>query len=178
MSTLKCFSTPHYHGAWFPFDGDRMKFRAMVETHLRTELADADGKLMVNEKGPHWQGSSALQISYAHSADLALLVYSQTHRLGVDFESGARVLSQDPAVLAERFFHPEIAQKIAILKTPELKRLEFLRQWVKLESYVKLTRSGLKNALSTSEIEMKGSHFSEVPVAPKGVFSSIALSTL
>ena len=175
MSILKTFSTPRYAGAWFSFDGDRMKFRAQVEAYLQAELSDSDGSLLVNDTGPHWQGQS-VQVSYAHTGNLAVLVYSRTHLLGVDIESSSRKLSVDPALLAKRFLDPKTADQIAAIGNSESRRSEFLKSWVKLESYVKLTRSGLKNSLAVSLSETGDVDFAELPVVPKDFCSSIALS--
>ena len=68
----KKFSTPLYEGAWFSFDGDRLSFRKKIEAFLQLEMKDPNGKLEVNETGPHWISSKNIELSYSHALQLAL----------------------------------------------------------------------------------------------------------
>jgi hypothetical protein len=79
----KAFQTPEYAGIWHYFDGDRMAYRRAVQAYLRAELNDAEGSLVVDEHGPHWKGAASIELSYSHSAEASVLVFSKLVSLKV-----------------------------------------------------------------------------------------------
>jgi hypothetical protein len=139
---MNAFACPEYQGVWLAFQNDRMALRSAIEIYLKNELNDPSGHLEVDDRGPHWRGGRvALKgLSYSHTGDVALLCFSKTHEVGVDAESVHRQFTQDPAKLAERFFHPNESKA---LKT----RHEILTRWIQKEAYAKLTREGLKETV-------------------------------
>jgi hypothetical protein len=184
------FHCPRYEGAWFLFDGDRMRFRKEVEAFLQGQLGDPTGKLEVREDGPHWVGKQTLHLSYSHthshthihtpphSVGAALLVWSKSAPLGVDIESIDRTLHENPLRLAERFFHPaERAELQSMRGSPEQLRNTFLTLWVKKEAAGKLSRKGLRDSIHSNTLEMPGIHFEEVPLTPIGYRAIIALGS-
>jgi phosphopantetheinyl transferase len=167
------FTTPHYSGAWFQFTGDRHELRKKIETHLRLTFQDDQGTLLVNDRGPFWQGSVAIELSYAHThfknQGAAVLVYSQTHRLGVDLERTDRLLEKSPHSIAERYFHPDERSSLSDEK--------FLNLWLKKEAYAKFTREGLKKTIHLKIESVTEVEFSDLPVIPTGYQAIIALQT-
>jgi phosphopantetheinyl transferase (holo-ACP synthase) len=171
-SSVNSFSVPEYQGVWLSFQNDRFELRGRIETCLRELLGDAEGKLIVDDRGPHWQGSVHLKgLSYSHTSDVALLCFSKTHELGVDVESLHREFLQEPTKLAERFFHENEAKK---LKT----RNEILTRWIQKEAYAKLTREGLKETirvdLSQWIDDLSQPAFKKIPKFPAGYEAWIA----
>ncbi len=168
--TFQRFTTPHYSGAWFPFAGDRHELRNTIETHLREKFKDPEGHLEVNDRGPFWKGSVVLELSYSHTEGAAVLVYSQSHRLGVDLERSDRFIEKSPLAIAERYFHPD--------ERPFLSHEKFLTLWLKKEAYAKLTREGLKKTIHLNIETVTEAEFSELPVIPTGYQAVIAHQTL
>jgi len=172
------FETPEYSGAWFSFDGDRLKFRAGIEAFLRRELDDPEGVLHVDDRGPHWRGRVRLTgISYSHTDEIAVLGYSRTHELGVDVESLYREFSQEPERLAERFFSENEALTLR-------GRSELLVRWIQKEAYAKLTREGLKETIRMDlssflapdeEFDLTRPTFKKISKIPLGYEAWIAL---
>ena len=145
---MQSFKASRYFVVWFSNDGDRLKTRRTLESHIQTALNDPRGKLEVREDGPHWLGKSPFHFSYSHSENQALLVYSETTELGVDIEPKARKTQQDPMKIAERFFHEnEIKTLKSFAENSELQTRHFLELWTQKEAYGKLTRLGLKDSI-------------------------------
>ncbi len=164
------FVTPEYVGVWLPFS-ERHELRALIELRLREELGDLNGKLIVDERGPHWESElvSLMGLSYSHTDDIAILCFSNTHEIGVDIESVDRKFSVEPAQIASRFFHPEEARA---LKSPS----EVLVRWVQKEAYAKLTRDGLKSTLKTDFSEwVQLPMFKKIVKMPVGYEGWVAL---
>ena len=169
---MNMFSVPQYQGIWLSFQNDRFELRARIETALRETLHDPSGKLVVDDRGPHWHGSVHLKgLSYSHTSHVALLCFSKTHELGVDAESLHREFSQEPSRLAERFFHENEAKH---LKT----RNEILTRWIQKEAYAKLTREGLKDTirvdLSQWVDDLSLPTFKKIPKIPTGYEAWVA----
>jgi hypothetical protein len=171
------FITPEYEGLWWSYADDRMALRARIERFLREHLNDDEGKLVVDDRGPHWQGKVVLKgLSYSHTQDVALICFSRTHELGVDVESLHREFQQEPRKLAARFFSPT---EVDGLKTHN----EILTRWIQKEAYAKLTREGLKETirvdLSRWVTEWAGDvdqpNFKKLPKIPVGYEAWIAL---
>jgi hypothetical protein len=161
MKTPFHFKTSEYSGCWLSFDGDRMGFRSQVERLLNSKLGP--GTLMVDDQGP--QGFGLKGLSYAHTNAWGLLVWSQSHRLGVDIERADRTLSQSPKALSKRYFGTEIENQNA-----------FLNLWCKKEAYAKWTRLGLSKTLHHRlDPAPAGVRFLRVPVAPLGLLAWVAL---
>ncbi|MBS1958543.1 MAG: 4'-phosphopantetheinyl transferase superfamily protein [Bdellovibrionales bacterium] len=167
---MKEFTTPTYSGVWLPFDGNRETLRARIQEHLRGAF-DAHGRLDVLANGPHWTpsavGGTPLEISYSHSSSpaggQALLIYSTTHRLGVDIERADRVLNGKPEAIAARYFHARDVESIR--REPGL----FMTLWCKKEAYAKLDRGGLVGTFRVSlSPAPEGVSLQEIPVAPQG----------
>jgi hypothetical protein len=184
------FHCSRYEGAWFFFDGDRMRFRKEVEAFLQGQLGDPAGRLEVREDGPHWVGKQALHLSYSHthshthihtsphSVGAALLVWSKSAPLGVDIESIDRTLHESPLKMAERFFHcDELAALRRFESSPDQLRALFLSFWVKKEAAGKLSRKGLRDSIHSNTLEMPGIHFEEAPLTPIGYRAIIALGS-
>jgi phosphopantetheinyl transferase len=172
----KIFSTPHYKGAWFSFTGDRMSLRSSIQTLLRTELSDPEGNLGVGDSGPEWKGTKAIDLSYSHSGRFALLVWTSTHRIGVDLEPMNRDYSHAPLELAKRFFHPNEFNSLSRNQgSPPRLSQEFLDLWLKKEAYAKLTRHGLKDSIRIETSTIPSVRFEIVPVIPIGYDARVAL---
>ncbi len=176
-SILKNFNTLHYGGVWFEFEGDRMKFRKQVEAFIRAQFIDPSGFLKVDESGPHWEGTP-LHLSYAHTENVAILVYSRTHAVGVDVEALGRIFKTSIDSLAKRFFHPNEFQLIEQIEDLQLQRNEFLKLWVKKEAYAKLTRLGLSGSVSEELGLKKGIQFETVPATPLDFLAWVAIKPL
>jgi phosphopantetheinyl transferase len=168
----KTFKTPEYSGIWLYFDGDRLAFRLVVEAYLRAELNDAKGCLVVDENGPHWKSAVPVVLSYSHSAELGLLVFSRTHFLGVDIESESREFKGDPLKLAVRFFPAEEIKTLNKLSQSEQKSA-FLKLWVQKEAYAKISRLGLAKTLEQGVVLSSGYLLKNLPVAPMGVLGAV-----
>lgn len=163
------FRTPDYAGFWLPYDGDRLALRTRIETLLRREVNDPGGRLEVRNDGPHWLGSQ-LQLSYSHSEDQALVVWSRTGAIGVDIERESRAFSQPPADVARRFFHPS---ELAAVRDTRA----FLDLWCRKEALAKQTRAGLREWLARPLDERpEGVSLSPVPVAPAGWIAWVAVA--
>lgn len=160
---IKEFKTSFYEGAWFYFSGDRMRFRETLKLYLREKLLDPTGELEVNETGPHWIGNKKIHLSYTHSEDRALLVFSSQYCLGADIEKIDRVLSESPLKIAERYFHPEEYQWLK--NQPELKKA-FISLWVKKEALGKLSKNGLKEAIHLNTLQENSLAPQQVPLVP------------
>ena len=72
----KWFSTPNYLGVWLPFNGNRIEFRKQVESYLREVLFDPEGVLEVDDRGPQWVSQKTIHLSYSHSLNHGILIYS------------------------------------------------------------------------------------------------------
>lgn len=177
---MKEFTTPTYSGVWLPFDGNREGLRARIQDYLRACFG-AQGRLEVRANGPHWTpsvtGGTPVEISYSHSdspvGGQALLIYSTTHRVGVDIELEDRKLSGKPEAIAGRYFHAQDAE--AIKRSPG----SFLKTWCKKEAYAKLDRGGLVATLKVSlNPGPEGVEFQEIPVAPEGWIAMAAVAPI
>ena len=141
--TFDHFKTLTYEGAWIPFDGDRMHFRLLVEQCLQEALVDSAGKLLVDERGPHWMGEEKLAgLSYSNSAEWGVLVFSRTHELGVDLERQDRTLKKNYLALAKRFFHLSEYEALKLGSVFD-GQSRFLKLWMEKEAYSKLRRENL-----------------------------------
>ena len=138
----------NYEGAWIPFDGDRRRFRLEVQNHLRRVLKDPEGELVVDDQGPHWNGQVILKgLSYSNTEGWGVLVYSQTHALGVDVERMDRYMSRNHLDVAKRFFHPDEFQNIKDA-SPFDSLTMFMNLWMKKEAASKLMRVGLAKMIA------------------------------
>jgi hypothetical protein len=176
---MKEFQTPEYSGVWLPFLADRQAFRSSVQNYLREKLNEHQGTLFVDDTGPHWQKDpltlapvDVVQISYAHTPGAAVLVFSRTHRLGIDVESLDREMKSDPLKIAERFYHPSEVAELTKYPKNELKNA-LLRLWVKKEAYAKLTRLGLSKTVANRLPSQIVHNAKTLPVAPEGFLSCI-----
>jgi len=170
------FSAPEYEGVWLSFDGDRLAFRQKIETHLRIHLNDPKGQLDVTETGPYWKGSSRIELSYSHSHRWGILVFSRSHRLGVDLEWSRRIFATSPLKIAQRFFHER--EQLRLLKTGsegQMDPLAFLDLWMKKEAYGKLTRKGLKDSIHLDTFSLTDVEFRALPMMPIDYDARIAL---
>jgi hypothetical protein len=162
------FHAPAYDGFWLPYDGDRLAFRARIETLLRRELGDPGGRLEVRGDGPHWIGSQVF-VSYSHSETRALVVYSRMGAIGVDIEREDRHFSQPPAEVARRFFHASECVDVTDSSS-------FLNLWCRKEALAKQTRAGLRQWLSRPLAERSaGVVLEPVPVVPEGWVAWVAV---
>ncbi len=170
---MKAFRAHHYSGVWIPFDGDRLKFRTTVEAYLRGSLNDQEGSLEVGEEGPRWISRKKINLSYSHSENWGLLVFSSDREIGVDIESKTRKFSLSPFKIAERYFSSEEQE---FLKTLDERKqfFEFLKIWVKKEAYAKLTRKGLMKTIHQNLNVENDVFFSSAPVSPPEYLSSVA----
>jgi phosphopantetheinyl transferase len=171
---MKEFLTREYAGVWLPYSEDRAVFRTSVETYLQKKLDDESGKLSVLADGPHWTGAETLELSYAHTPGAAILVYSKTHRLGVDVESKARSSNGDSLKLATRFFHADEVEKLRDLDEDELQK-RFIKLWVQKEAYAKLTRLGLSGTIGLALPTDNETKSHAIPVTPSGFIAWVML---
>ena len=168
------FKVTEYSGVWLPYEQDRLKFRKSVEGYLRETLSDPSGNLEVRDDGPHWINGKKITLSYAHTPRAAILVFSETHEIGVDVESSHRSLSTDVIRLARRFFHPSLLKQIEALPL-ESRVSRFLELWVRLEAYAKMTRKGLSRTIGESLPETSTIHCKNLAIIPKGYLGVVYL---
>ena len=166
---MNSFSTPEYQGVWLNYSGQREAFRMSVQDYLQKNLPDPTGILVVNESGPHWQGTQKINLSYAHTVGAAILVFSFTHAVGVDVEPKSRVVDE-PIELAKRFFHATEIEQLS--KHPPTRHSgETLKLWVKKEAYAKFTRLGLAQTMKAAvPVNLNAK---TLPVAPEGFLTCI-----
>jgi hypothetical protein len=173
-SLISEFHTPEYEGAWFAFTGDRHANRVQIERYLQKKLADAEGKLIVKDDGPWWQGGVKLVgLSYSHASvsvpkdqsqsGFTLLAFSRTHELGVDVESRGRAFQLKPQQIADRYFH--VAER----------QLPFLDLWLRKEAYAKATRLGLAKTIQLESHAITQFLFKTVEKTPVDFTATIAL---
>ncbi len=147
---INSFKTIKYEGAWIPFNGDRTRFRLLVEQFLRETLNDLEGYLKVDSEGPHWNGKEKLAgLSYANTRGWGLVIFSRTHALGVDLEREDRVLKENYLKLAKRFFHEsefKTLESESIFDGPR----KFLDLWMKKEAYSKMKRKHLMEFINVA----------------------------
>ncbi|MBU6153640.1 MAG: 4'-phosphopantetheinyl transferase superfamily protein [Bdellovibrionales bacterium] len=173
---LKEFITPLYHGAWFRFEGDRFSLRNEIAMFLRNELKDQTGALSVGEFGPEWIGNARIKVSYSHSGDFAVMVWTSTHQIGVDLEPVGREYSHPPLELAKRFFHEnEVRSLEDLVADPDRLSSTFRDFWLKKEAYGKLTREGLKGSVHLDSLSIPNVRFETLPVIPEGYDARIAI---
>jgi phosphopantetheinyl transferase len=178
VDSPKVFNSRSYSGAWFPYSGDRMALRGRIQDFLQMKLNDPSGQLKVGEKGPEWHGTKGIQLSYSHSGSYAILVWTSTHRIGVDLETSNREYSHPPLELATRFFHATEVQKLSNLKqSPSMLASAFLDLWLKKEAYAKLTRLGLKDSIHSELDSIQNVLFETLPVIPAGYDARVAIET-
>jgi hypothetical protein len=151
-----------------------MKFRALVQAYLRKKLTDPGGTLEVNDDGPHWRGDAKIKLSYAHTEDKAILVYSFSHTLGVDAEKKTRKFMQDPLLLATRFFNENEVAELKKLSAEDF-RPHFVELWVKKEAYAKWSRLGLAKTLAHDLSAVTECKILPLPLVPEGYLAAIAL---
>jgi hypothetical protein len=176
VDSSKVFHTPTYAGVWFPYSGDRMVLRGKIQDFLRSKLDDPSGQLQVGEQGPEWHGGKEIQLSYSHSGSYALLVWTSTHRIGVDLETLKREYSHPPLELAKRFFHENEVQKLKTrIHSPSELASMFLDLWMKKEAFAKLTRHGLKRSIHVEVDSILDVSFEVVPVIPSGYDARVAI---
>jgi len=117
---------------------------------LQESLSDPAGKLVVDERGPNWNGKEKLTgLSYSNTEGWGVLVFSKTHELGVDLEKETRVLKKNYLELAKRFFHStevEWLEREAVFDGPVC----FLDLWMKKEAYSKMKRQHLVDFIGAS----------------------------
>jgi hypothetical protein len=153
-----------------------MEFRAAIERFLQRELKDPGGTLLVDELGPKWIGASTIELSYSHSGAFAILVWSNTHKIGVDLETLTREYSHPLLELASRFFHENEVRILEKFRgNPSTLSFRFLDLWLKKEAYAKLTRNGLKEAIHLEVDSISDVVFEVVPVTPAGCDARVAL---
>jgi hypothetical protein len=165
---VRSFRTGAYCGAWIPREADRLTTRTRIEATLREVLCDPDGRLEVNASGPHWIGTRAIGLTYAHDENTVFLVWTPDGRpVGVDLEPADRQLKHSITALAERFFHSSEAATLARLSEPE--RTEaFLDLWLRKEAVAKLTRRGLVYSLAINLDQLEEIEFEEPALLPRG----------
>ena len=171
---IKEFQTPFYRGAWFSFQ-ERMRFRQTLQAYLRKKLEDDSGALEVDNRGPHWRGKKEVNLSYSHTENIAIAIYSETHLIGVDVELKSRSLKEAPLQIAKRFFHPNEVKTLSELSEPRL-HAAFLNLWVKKEAYAKLTRAGLKDSIRL-EVGAQKIKMECLPFIPIDAIAYIAISS-
>lgn len=170
------FQAENYDGAWIPFDGNRALFRSHIQEFLREYLKDPEGELEVGERGPDWKGAVLLGgISYSHTQGWGVLVFSRTHRVGVDVELTNRKMKLELLKIAKRFFHPEEVSALKEKSGTGLRDL-FLDLWLKKESHSKLKRIPLMQVVS-NQVEA-GFRFETLVKVREGYRSIIALEPL
>jgi phosphopantetheinyl transferase len=153
-----------------------MALRAKIQDFLRFKLDDPSGQLKVGDQGPEWHGGKEVQVSYSHSGSYALLVWTSTHRKGVDLEPLNREYSHPPLELATRFFHEAEVQKLKTsIQSPFDLASMFLDLWMKKEAYAKLTRQGLKRSIHIEVDSILDVSFQVVPVIPSGYDARVAI---
>lgn len=138
-------------------------------------MKDPEGQLEVGERGPFWIGSVTLKgISYSHTPDYGVLVFSKTHLLGVDAEKVDRVMKKEEEKIARRFFHPD--ETASLQKNPKSKmKKSFLDLWMKKESYSKLKREPLVKVIRL-EVHSKA-RFEVLPKIPEGYVAILAIES-
>jgi len=114
-----------------------------VEAFLKSALNDSAGVLVVDEHGPHWNGTVALRgLSYSNTEGWGVVVFSRTHELGIDLEKTNRAFKKNHLDVAKRFFHADEYGVLASV-SPFDSALAFLDLWMKKEAASKLMRVGL-----------------------------------
>ena len=160
-----------------PFQGHRNDFRRTVETEIQNAIHDPDGRLQISEAGvPTWSGAKVF-LSYSHTQNLGLLVFSKTNRIGVDIESLDRLWTQDLKKIAERFFSPEEAMRIKAVTGADLK-IAFLDLWTRKEAYAKFSKLGLSRTIQVPVDQISDVAFQAVPVVPTQFVGAVCLDPL
>ena len=174
---MKSFTTPEYSGVWFTYFGERLALREQIQNYLKETLNDSDGRIDHRDDGPHWISSilnDAVELSYAHTEGVAILVYSKTHRLGVDVEAASRMIP-NAISLAERFFHQDEIAKLKRFAISD-QNIEFLKIWTQIEAIAKLTRLGLGKTIRLKPLSASLATPRVLPLVPIGFIASIAIA--
>ena len=115
---------------------------------MRSVLNDPDGKLVVNDHGPFWEGRDALPgLSYSHTDGWGVVVFSRAFAVGVDVEKSDRLLKKNHLKIAERYFHISESQWLNT-KSIQDGYPKFLELWMKKEAASKLMRVSLAEMIS------------------------------
>jgi hypothetical protein len=114
-----------------------------VETFLKRTFNDPDGRLIVGDHGPFWEGRDHLPgLSYSNTDGWGAVVFSRAFSIGIDVEKVDRLLRKNYLKIAERYFHKsefEFLKKIPVLHGHQ----NFMDLWMKKEAASKLMRLGL-----------------------------------
>ncbi len=129
--------------------------------------------LSVGEHGPEWLGMEILAgLSYSHSAEWGVLVFSRSHALGVDLEKSNRFLKKNYLALAKRFFHPSEAEELKQCSVFE-GASRFLEFWMQKEAYSKMRRKHLVKFIHATVSDQ--ARFEPLMKTRQGYLSVVAL---
>ena len=130
--------------------GVRRRRFVATRTRLRCTLADytgarpADLDIRVGRHGkPYLFEGGGLELSLAHTGDVALIAVARGAPIGVDVERTREERAY--AAVLRRFFAAHVADEIQSL-APGRRAAEFYRLWTAHEAYVKATGTGLELA--------------------------------
>ena len=125
--------------------------RAVLSEHLHLP---PDRVLLERDPGgrPVVGGSSGLEVSVSHTADLVLVAVAAGYRVGVDVE----LVRDGPWRLLPR--HALTANELGVLEQcpPAERNTDLLRYWTRKEALLKAAGIGL--ALDPREVEVSGPH--------------------
>jgi len=144
--------------ARFVFERDQRHFAA-ARGQLRQVLATYTGQppegvpIQADAHGkPFLADVSSIHFNLAHSGRWALLAVTRHAPVGVDLEH--RRADLERAAIAQRFFAPGEAQRLAALPAAE-QEAAFFRCWTRKEAYVKARGEGLALPLDGFEVALE-----------------------
>lgn len=119
-----------------------------MESYLREALRDPEGRMVVGDHGPFWEGRDTLPgLSYSNTDGWGVVVFSRAFALGVDVEKTNRLLRKNHFKIAERYFHSSEVEWLR--QVPVLDSFPaFLDLWMKKEAASKLMKVGLAEMIA------------------------------
>ncbi|MFB6098167.1 MAG: 4'-phosphopantetheinyl transferase superfamily protein [Salinibacter sp.] len=160
LNTLRPLTTPaeHARARRYRFDADRERHlagRGLVRVFVARRHACPPQEVSIREGKhgkPHLNGrleeTAPLQFNIAHTENVVLAAFSQTHPVGIDVEALDR--DADTAALAKRIFTDEERRRWHALPD-ELRAPFFFLLWTCKEAFLKALGEGLHRPPQTVE---------------------------
>lgn len=124
-----------------PFIASHAALRLILSRYL--DAAPDRLQFACGDRGKPFLVDGAIEFNLSHSGDWALIAVAIDQPVGVDVE---QIRSIEFQLLAERFFHPQEAESIALLPSEE-QQLAFFQFWTRKEAYLKAIGCGITNGL-------------------------------